>query len=237
MHRRPQRRRLTSSQKASRRGNAVSCSSSDCPRAADRQFTAKKAAKELQAYQRGRLGPTTRRLRDALVDAGLNRGSLLDIGAGIGALTFELLDGGMTRATVAEAASAYVEALEAEAARRDRTASVRIVHGDLLNRSEDLPSATVVTLDRVICCYPFYEPMLAEAARHAERGLALSYPRDRWYVRAAMWLENVKRARTSGFRTFVHPPHRMQQIIQRAGFELVSRRATAKWAIDVFVRR
>jgi hypothetical protein len=79
--------------------------------------------------------------------------------------------------------------------------------------------------------------MLKKAARHAEQGFALSYPRDRWYVRAAMWLENAKRARKSGFRTFVHPPRRIQQIIQHAGFELVIRRATAMWTVDVFVRR
>jgi hypothetical protein len=52
-----------------------------------------------------------------------------------------------------------------------------------------------------------------------------------------MWLENARRARTSGFRTFVHPPRQMQDVIERAGFQLARRRTTAMWAVDVFVRR
>lgn len=78
--------------------------------------------------------------------------------------------------------------------------------------------------------------MLQEAARHAKRGLALSYPRDRWFVRAGMRLENARRARKSGFRTFVHPPEQMQHVIERAGFELTRRRSTVMWSIDIFVR-
>ena len=212
------------------------CSCSEYQHAAERQFTAKKAAKELEAYRHGTLNPTTRLLRDGLLEAGLNRGSLLDIGGGIGALTFELLDRGVTRATVTDAASAYVQAVGEEAARRNRSALVHIVHGDLLNVAEKLASATVVTLDRVVCCYPFYEPMLQAATRHAERGFAFSYPRDRWYVRTALWIENARRARKSGFRAFVHPPGEMQRIIEDSGFELVSRRKTAVWAIEIFQR-
>jgi magnesium-protoporphyrin O-methyltransferase len=166
----------------------------------------------------------------------LNRGSLLDVGGGVGALAFELLDRGMARAVVADASGAYVAAANEEALRRGRSESVEIVHGDVVQMAARLPSASVVTLDRVVCCYPSYEPLLAEAVRHAERVLALSYPRDRWFVRAAMWAENTRRARKTGFRTFVHPPPLMQGAIERAGFALVIRRTTPMWAIEVFVR-
>jgi hypothetical protein len=43
------------------------CSCSAFQAAADRQFTADKAATELQAYRQDRLVPTTRRLRDGIV--------------------------------------------------------------------------------------------------------------------------------------------------------------------------
>ena len=97
--------------------------------------------------------------------------------------------------------------------------------------------ASVVALDRVVCCYPLYEELLREALRHAERGFAFSYPSDRWYVRAGMQLENALRRRKSGFRTFVHPETKMRELITRAGFDLVSQRRTFVWSSDVFVRR
>jgi hypothetical protein len=50
------------------------CSCCDFRDAAGRQFTAEKAAKELQAYRNGRLGPTTRLIRDGVVASELNQG-------------------------------------------------------------------------------------------------------------------------------------------------------------------
>ena len=205
------------------------------PEAANRQFTAEKAAKELRAYRKGRLGPTTRLLRDSIVELGLSHGSLLDIGGGVGALTFDLLDRGITNAVVVDASGAYVAAAREEIARRDRTESATIVQGDLFELAGKLPTVDLVTLDRVVCCYPAYEPMLHEAAHHAMRGIALSYPRDRWFVRSGTWFENASRARKSGFRTFVHSPARMQEVIERAGFKLARRRTTLVWTVDVFV--
>jgi magnesium-protoporphyrin O-methyltransferase len=204
---------------------------------AERQFTTQKASKELRRYRRQKLVVTTRLLRDGIVRAGLNTGTLLDVGAGIGALTFELLDRGMRDAIIVEASPAYLAAGRDEAARRQRDGAVRSVAGDFLEVADTLPAANLVTLDRVVCCYPLYEPLFEAALRHAGNGFACSYPNDRWYVRAVMWLENAKRARKNGFQTFVHPPSHMQAIVERAGFELASRRSTLVWTMDVFVRR
>jgi 16S rRNA G966 N2-methylase RsmD len=112
--------------------------------AAGRQFTAEKAAKELQAYRKGRLGPTTRLIRDGVVALELNHGSLLDIGGGIGALAFELLGRGMTSAVVADASAAYVGAARKEAGPRGQTESTTVIHGDLLDLAERLPAADLV---------------------------------------------------------------------------------------------
>lgn len=204
---------------------------------AERHFSEDKVVKELERYRRKGIGPTTRRLRDGLAKAGLIDGTLLDIGAGVGALTFELLERGMAAALVVEASSAYLAAATEEANRRGRSASIRFVHGDFAAVAGDVPPASVVALDRVVCCYPLYEPLLMQALRLADRAFALSYPRDRWYVRFAMGLENAMRSRKSAFRTFVHSAERMRAMVAEAGFDLVSRDTTAIWSCDVFVRR
>jgi magnesium-protoporphyrin O-methyltransferase len=211
------------------------CSCCGFESAADRQFTVAKARKQLDDYRKGRLVKTTRLLRDTVLQAGLNQGSMLDIGGGVGALAFELLDRGMSTAIVVEASAAYVAAATEEAVRRSQR--VDIVQGDFVQLSHTLPSVDLVSLDRVVCCYPGYEPLLEQALRHAARGFALSYPHDRWYVRIAMWFENAKRARKSGFRTFVHPVARMQSIIREAGFVPARRRFTFMWTIDVYLRQ
>src|SRR4030095_11643863 len=98
-----------------RRGD-MGCCGCDFETAVGQQFTAKKAAKQLQGYRRGNVCPTTRLLREGVVDAGLNTGSLLDIGGGVGALSFELLDRGIASAVAVEASPAYLAAVAEEAA-------------------------------------------------------------------------------------------------------------------------
>jgi hypothetical protein len=88
-----------------------------------------------------------------------------------------------------------------------------------------------------VCCYPSCEQLLDAAAAHAERCLALSYPRDEWYVRAGMALENGQRRLTrNSFRTFAHPVALIEDCVTRAGFELSSRRESWMWSADVYVR-
>ena len=213
----------------------MACSCCAFPEAAERQFTPQKAAGEMKRYREKGPGPTTRLLRDGLVDAGLLEGTLLDVGGGVGALSFDLLDRGVARAVVVDASAAYLAVASEEAARRGRSPITEFVHGDFTKVAEQLPSAAVVTLDRVVCCYPFYEPLLEQALGHAERGFAVSYPRDLWYIKVGVWFENaLRRWRANPFRMFVHPASRMETLITGAGFELVSRRRTWMWSSDVF---
>ena len=111
------------------------------------------------------------------------------------------------------------------------------MHADFLDIASDLPSADVVAMDRVICCYPEHERLLDEALRHADRYLALSYPRDVWYVRLWVYLQNLwRRIRKNAFRTFIHPAAAMENRIRRTGFQLLSRSCTRTWCADVYAR-
>ena len=78
--------------------------------AAERQFGPAVAERDLKSYRKKGPGPTTRLLRDLLADTGAIDGTLLDVGSGIGGLTFELLEGGVTRAIAVDASAAYLAA-------------------------------------------------------------------------------------------------------------------------------
>jgi SAM-dependent methyltransferase len=204
---------------------------------ADQQFTEKIADRDLSTYHRKGPGLTTRLLCDALVSAGVTNGSLLDIGTGIGTLTFELLDRGISNAIAVDASAAYMKAASEEAARRNRSRVIQFVNSDFLTVAGDIPSATIVVLDRVICCYPRWEPLLSEALRHADRHFAFSYPPDVWYVHAGNDFVNVgRRIRGREFRTFVHPAAHMTELIRRAGFAPTASRQTRLWCVESYLR-
>jgi SAM-dependent methyltransferase len=214
-----------------------SCCCSGVGAAAERQFSEKRAAKDLAQYRTKGPGSTARLLLVGIPKAGQPQGRLLDIGSGVGALTFELLERGLTDAVGVDLSSAYVAVASAEAVRRGRTDSVRFVHGDFVGIASQLLPADVVTLDRVVCCYPECEQLLDESARLAAHCFALSYPRDVWYVRTWVGLQNAARQLCRNpFRTFVHSASAMENVIQRAGLELATRGCTRTWCADVYRR-
>jgi magnesium-protoporphyrin O-methyltransferase len=116
----------------------------------------------------------------ALDQSGVAAETLLDVGAGVGVLHHELLERGVRRAVHLEASSAYLETARAESARRGHQERVTFRHGDLVALSDQLPAADLVTMDRVVCCYPDLEPLIRVSAGKAGRHYALSYPHARW---------------------------------------------------------
>jgi magnesium-protoporphyrin O-methyltransferase len=211
----------------------VTCCTRYCE--AEEQFNVKVAERDLKRYRRGRANPITRRLVAELRRYPLQGEQLLDIGGGIGVICAELADTGIA-ATLVEASPAYLEVARREVGPRYASAP-RFVLGDFVKIADAMPVADVVTLDRVVCCYPDFEALLAAAAARAGRLLAFSYPRDRWYVRAAVSMENLwRRVRGNRFRAFVHPPQRMRAVLEAAGLVLSARHGTFVWIGDVYRR-
>ena len=128
---------------------------------ADSFFSRRAARKELKSYQRHGPDGITRELLD-LVREQQPHGTLLDIGGGVGALQHELLEAGMSNATHVDASRAYLHASRVEAARRGHDGRVEYTYGDFVDLAPSLSSADLVTLDRVVCCYP-HMPALVRA--------------------------------------------------------------------------
>jgi methyltransferase family protein len=191
-----------------------------CPAAYGTVFDDREARRNARTYRKKGLDPTARRIVRYLNTQEETPRTILEIGGGIGALQIELLRAGATRATNIELSPAYetvAQDLLADAGFTDR------VHrhlGDFASAPEAFPPADVVIMHRVVCCYPEAPRLVSAAASHALRYLALSYPRDAWWVRVGLAAENLLlfSMRGIGFRTYVHPPHTILAAAQSHGF-------------------
>jgi hypothetical protein len=203
-----------------------------------RHFDAPRVAEELATYRRRGPTGTARLILAALRGLPGPAESLLDIGAGIGVLHHELLSAGTRSAVHVGAARANIAAARRESERRGHTNRVAFLHGDFLALAPSVAPADLVTLDRVVCCYPALEPLVRLSAEKARRYYALSFPHDRWYVRAHAGWQNHRRERSSyPFRTFVHPVTAIRRLVRAAGFEIRHARRTLVWEVLVCVRR
>jgi len=193
--------------------------------------------RDLRRYQRHGPDVSTRILLSELRRWPLEGLHLLDVGAGIGAIPAELGRAGLASVTLADASAAYLEVARRHLASRDASFPSQFILGDFAVTADSLPDADIITLDRVVCCYPDVEALLRGAAARARRIVAFTYPRDRWYVRAAVALENSwYRLRRNPFRAFVHSPQRMASVLESAGFVRAARHATLQWALDLYRR-
>jgi protein-L-isoaspartate O-methyltransferase len=214
----------------------MNCCRSGVCTGAQEIFTAKVAEGDLRKYRRRGPNKTTRLLRDGILAVGGGE-SLIDIGGGIGALSAELLANGFRRSTLVDNSPAYVNVARRNAAERGLAERLELRDGDFVEHAPELATADAVVMDRVVCCYPAYEPLLDAALAHSRRLFAYAYPQDRWDVRVVVRGENWFRTWTRQvFRAYVHPEPAMSALISSRGFRRVSRKKTFVWSVDVYVR-
>lgn len=201
------------------------------------QFDRARAEQDLRHYHRRGPQPTTRLLLAALRDQPRGGATILDIGGGIGVIHHELLKRGFGAAIHVDRSQAFIDIARQEAARIGHEPRVTFVHGDFRSVATTLEPADVVTLDRVVCCDPDFATLLPLAVGRSRHVLALSFPRDRWFVRLFVSLSNVwRRLRGSDFREFVHSPEAMGALLQTLGLRRTRTDALLVWAIEVWER-
>jgi predicted TPR repeat methyltransferase len=199
--------------------------------------TEKWALKNLALYREGKPAKTTPMLVKALLDAGVDGLSLLDIGGGIGAVQLGLLRGGATAATSVEASKAYLKVAQQEAARAAMDHRITYIHGDFVSLASVIPEADIVTLDRVICCYGDVQALVSLSASKARKLYALVYPRSTWWVRIPLFFENLGyRLRGSPFRAFVHSSQSVDRLLRNAGLKELYHQDTFAWQVVLYQR-
>ena len=204
----------------------------------DEQFDARRAEGDLRRFRRRGLDASTKQLLAAIAAAPVGAATtLLDIGGGVGSIHHELLARGFAAAVHVDRSAAFIAVATREAARRGHGGRVRFVQGDFRGLASQLGPADVVTLDRVVCCDPDCVGLLEAAASRVRHTLALTYPRDRWFVRAIVTLSNAWRwLRGSAFRVYVHPPALMAATLEREGLQRTFAGGTLVWRVELFAR-
>lgn len=195
------------------------------------------ARSEVKDYRRKGAGKVTRLLIEALRGQGVDGLTLLDIGGGVGAISMELLKSGVTSAAQIDASPAYVAAATAEAAREGLGDRFAARQGDFVALAEETPEAGVVTLDKVICCYPNMPALVGASAARATRLYGAIYPRDFWWARYGARVANFfARLFRAGFQFYVHPTTAVDAAIRQQGLTPAIHRNAGFWQVVVYAR-
>jgi methyltransferase family protein len=201
------------------------------------EFGERAARNDFKAYRKSGPGTTTRWLIEGLEAGGVDGMTVLDIGAGVGAVHQQLLADGALAAVDVDGSPAYVTAAREEAARRGTSDRVRYEIGDFVELAPEIGESDIVALDRVICCYPDMPALVRLSLARARRRYGLVYPRDTWWIRAgARLLNGLARIGRQRVRAHVHRTVDVERIIRGSGFVPRLRRQSLFWQVAVYER-
>ena len=200
-------------------------------------YEGRDAEKDLAALRSRGPRPTTQELIDAIRAQGVAGATLLDVGAGVGGIHLALLEAGAASAIDVDASREYIAAARTEAERRGLVDRVTYRYGDFVELAADMPPADVVTLDSVICCYPYLPALTAAMVSVGPRLVGLTYPRDVWWMRAFMWLYNLVHAlRRSPSRYFSYRHSQLRSLMTAAGYAEIHDGGIARWRVVLYAR-
>jgi Methyltransferase domain len=200
-------------------------------------FSTKDADVDLDRYRREGANPSTRALLAAIVAEGIEGATLLDIGAGIGAIQLELLAAGLASARSVDASEPYVAVARAEAERRGYEARTDGWVGDFVAIADTIAAADIVTLDKVVCCYSDMRSLVRSAGEHATRMVGLVYPRETWWNRLGSRLFAVIGWITRDpTRWHIHSARELDATLRAAGFVGREIRRELVWRVALYVR-
>jgi SAM-dependent methyltransferase len=187
--------------------------------------------------------PVTAAMLDALTDTGLGGRSVLDLGCGAGDLAVAAVRRGAASARGFDLSTKAIEAARELATSRDVAARTTFEVGDAAVVA--LPTADVVALNRVFCCYPGIDALLERSVTAARTIYAFTVPRSRGlagaFGRLTTSVSNVwyriRDRKFRGFRVFIHDVDAIDARVRDAGFRPLRRRhVRLMWELAVYER-
>jgi SAM-dependent methyltransferase len=178
-----------------------------------------------------------RQLIEALRAGGVAGADLLEIGCGPGYLHRTLLRAGAARAVGVDLSRRMLSVARAEADAQGLAERTDYRQGDFTLLADQIDTADISILDKVICCYPDWERLVAASLAKTRRLYAFTIPRDRALTRLGLRAMRWGLCRSGCcYQPFLHDPVRIDARVTASGFRKVYDAHTLSWLTRVYAR-
>ena len=200
-------------------------------------FTTGMARAEIKDFRKKGLDKRDRLLAELVAARGVQGATVLEVGGGIGGIQIALLRAGASHSVDVDISEGYVAGARELAGSLGYGAVSEQRVLDFAHAPDDVVPADVVIMNRVVCCYPDMPALVKPAAQHAQRLLALTFPREAWWMHAGRQTINFgMRLLRKDFRFFVHSHEAIIALVTANGLRPSIDRFSGVWRIMIFER-
>jgi magnesium-protoporphyrin O-methyltransferase len=213
----------------------MTCTSHCC--GSESIFDAKKAQQHLKTYRKKGPDKFTTKLLESLSQNNLENLTLLDIGGGIGVLQHELIKKGINKTTDIDASPEYIAVAKGLMQENGNEDKMEFIYSDFNDCHKEVEKHDIVTLSRVVCCYPDAVELINNSAAKANQYYGIVYPSNGILadmVQACMnFIFYLKR---NPFRVFMHDENLIEETIGKNGLKRIYYGSAFPWKIALYKR-
>ena len=198
-------------------------------------FDEKMARKQYTTYLKKGAPKVTAKIIEQLSSLEIEGKTLIDVGGGIGALQWWFLESKGSETISIDASSGYLEQAESHAKMKGWANQTRFIFGDFVQAHEQVEPVDLITLDKMVCCYPNYKEIIEISCAKANGHIALSYPIDGPISKLFAWFDGLlNKFKGQNFRPFVHPVSEIRKTFEQAGFKRISYNLVFPWHVETY---
>lgn len=191
-----------------------------------------------ERYKSKGLSRSSSLLLKFISDRGVKDNTVLDLGCGAGGLSIELLKHGALNAVGFDLSPRMIEAAGELARAMGFESRAKFQEGNAA--LAELPGSDIVVMDKVLCCYSEWRPLIKKAIGAGKRMIGLIVPRDEGVAkgpfRLGLRIANYFQKRRGGVLFYLHPLSVIDKTLRDAGFSRVRKQTSRFWLVFLYSR-
>jgi SAM-dependent methyltransferase len=189
-------------------------------------------------YKNKGLSRSSRLLLKFILDGNAQDKAILDLGCGAGGLSIELLKHGAQTSIGFDVSPRMIEAATELAQTTGFESRAKFQEANAA--MADLPRSDIVVMDKVMCCYSEWRPLLENAMKASNDMIGFTVPRDEGITklpfRLALRIANYFQKRREGVLFYLHPLGTIDRTLRESGFKRRKKQASRFWLVFLYSR-
>ena len=191
-----------------------------------------------ERYKSKGLSRSSKLLLKFISEGGIKDRTVLDLGCGAGGMSIELLRQGAQNAVGFDLSPRMIEAACELARATGFESKAKFQEGNAA--LAELPRSDTVVIDKVLCCYSEWRPLLKNAIDASSVMVGFIVPRDegvaKWPFRLGLRIANYFQRRSGGIMFYLHPLGTIDRTFRDAGFSLHRKQTSRFWLVFLYSR-